>query len=211
MRVLVDGCTVRDVTARLGVNRSRAQALITSGALAAEKVGGQWIVPEAEVARLARIPRISGRPFDQSTAWRIIEQFESGERNHTGLYSMWGLLNSRSQARIGRVLPEFADMVQSPVDLRLGGRSAAAAHGAAVRPGLPHDVYMAEANAPAFVRWSGFERVTSAPNVTIHVVTADAWKLIESREFPLVAAWLDLADAGDRGAAEAMFRLQNRA
>jgi excisionase family DNA binding protein len=211
VRVLVDGCTVQEVSTRLGVNRARAQALVTSGVLAAERVGGQWIVPEAEVARLARIPRIAGRPLDQSTAWAQIDHFERGDRSIAALPAQWGALNARARTWIGRVLPEFADMASPPIDLRLGGTTAAHAHGAAVRPGPPHDVYLAAGAVPAFVKWSAFERVTSAPNIVVHIVSAASWDLLAERDIiPLVAAWLDLADAGDRGATEAMFTLKNR-
>ena len=54
--------TVEDASKRLGVGRARVNQLIRSGMLAAEKVGGIWLIDEQSVeARRNAAPK-AGRP-----------------------------------------------------------------------------------------------------------------------------------------------------
>ena len=192
----------------MGVSRSRVQALISTGQVAAENVDGRWIVSEAELARWERIPRLKGRPLSQQRSWHLIEDFDQGRRDVGELAMSRGALSARSKAIAGRVLPECLSMDGVPVEYRLGGPTAAAEHGAAVRPAV-FDVYIAGESLLDFSAWSGFARLTAQPNLIVHTVESSTWPHLAAG-LSLVVAWLDLADAGDRGAAEAMFALQSR-
>ena len=58
--------TVEDASKRLGVGRARVNQLIRSGMLAAEKVGGIWLIDEQSVeARRNAAPK-AGRPSASS-------------------------------------------------------------------------------------------------------------------------------------------------
>src|SRR6202011_4256903 len=56
----------------LGLHPSRIRALIVSGALAAEKVGGIWLVDRAAVAARNRQPVSAGRPLVPRNAWALL-------------------------------------------------------------------------------------------------------------------------------------------
>jgi excisionase family DNA binding protein len=201
--------TVQQAAARMGVGRARVQAMIMRGELAAEMVGGRWIVPIEEALRASRIPRGAGHPLDESTAWQIIRQFENGDRAATDLPSMWGALVTRAASFIGWVLPDRVDLAGCPIDIRLGGNRRAGELGVPVTSLPPHDVYLPNSAFAEFADWAGFHRVTGSPTIRLHLVSAGTWDDLRSG-VPLAACWLDLADAGERGAAEVLFELRDR-
>ena len=209
MSVLVDGLTVQQAASRIGVGRARVQAMIMRHELAAEMVGGRWIVPLEEASRAGRIPRGAGHPLDEATAWRIIRQFEDGTRSADDLSRMWGALVARATSCIGWVLPDHADLAGCPIEFRLGGNRRASDLRVAVTSLPPHDVYLPGSSFEKFVDWAGFSRVAGSPNIRLHIVSTDTWNDLGSG-VPLAACWLDLADAGERGAAEVMFDLRDR-
>jgi excisionase family DNA binding protein len=47
---------------RLGVSRRRVSAMVTQGLLKAQKIGKTLVVDEAEVDRLSKLDRPTGRP-----------------------------------------------------------------------------------------------------------------------------------------------------
>ena len=62
--------TVEDASKRLGVGRARVNQLIRSGMLAAEKVGGIWLIDEQSVeARRNAAPK-AGRPKREQIPFR---------------------------------------------------------------------------------------------------------------------------------------------
>jgi excisionase family DNA binding protein len=209
MSVLLDGLTIRQAAARIGVGRARVQAMIMRNELAAEMVGGRWVVPVEEALRAGRIPRGAGHPLDEATAWRIIGEFEDGTRHAGDLPKMWGSLVARATSFIGWVLPDHVDLSDCPIEERFGGSRQASDLGVAVTTLPPHDVYLLDSNFEAFADWSGFRRVTGSPNIRLHLVNVDTWNDLSSG-VPLAACWLDLADAGDRGSAEILFDIRDR-
>ncbi len=58
--------TVNDAAARLGITPARVRALITAGALKAERIGkpprGVYIIEEADLEAFARLDRPRGKP-----------------------------------------------------------------------------------------------------------------------------------------------------
>jgi excisionase family DNA binding protein len=207
--ILLDGLTVQQAAARIGVGRARVQAMIMRNELAAEMVGGRWVVPVEEALRAGRIPREAGHPLDEATAWRIIGEFEDGRRRAGDLPPMWGALVARATSFIGWVLPEHVDVAGCPIEVRIGGNRRASDLGAAVTTLPPHDVYLLGSTFAEFVDWAGFRRVAGSPNIRLHLVSAPTWHDL-SGGVPLAACWLDLADAGERGASEVLFDLRDR-
>jgi excisionase family DNA binding protein len=203
----MDGLTVREAAARMGVGRARVQAMIMRGELAAESIGGRWVVPVDEALRAGRIPRVAGHPLDEATAWRIVGEIDNGARDSIELSQQWGALSARAKSFIGRVLPDRADLEGCSVDIRLGGNRRASELGASVTALHPHDVYLLDSTFNVFADWAGFARVAGAHNVRMHLVNSSTWQLLDTG-LPLAACWLDLADAGDRGASEVMFDLK---
>lgn len=59
--------SVAEAAGRLGVNVQRVHQRIADGSLPAERIGHQWTIDEADVARLAGRP--TGRPLSARSAW----------------------------------------------------------------------------------------------------------------------------------------------
>ncbi len=51
-----------DAAKRLDLSARRIAAMITQGIIRANKVGNTWIIDEAEIARVRKLPRPPGRP-----------------------------------------------------------------------------------------------------------------------------------------------------
>lgn len=114
--------SVAEAAVRLGVNVQRVHQRISDGSLAAERVGHQWTIDEAVLARLDRRP--AGRPLSARSAWAMVQVAAVG-RPSPGLTSV-----ERSRAR-ARVRELFADAARlaAPQD----EESAAEALGARLR------------------------------------------------------------------------------
>lgn len=62
--------SVAEAADRLGVNVQRVHQRIADGSLPAERIGHQWTIDEADVARLAGRP--TGRPLSARSAWMLV-------------------------------------------------------------------------------------------------------------------------------------------
>ena len=96
-------------------------------------------------------------------------------------------------------------LIYDPTPKKTGGWPAA------TRPFHPPlDVYVADALASSYPFSIGLRPFTAEPNVTVHTVTHQQWENFgQSRTMSLVVAYLDLMEAGDRGAAEVYRLLQS--
>lgn len=61
--------SVSQAADRLGVNVQRVHQRIADGSLPAARVGRQWVIAEADLARLDRHP--AGRPLSPRSAWEV--------------------------------------------------------------------------------------------------------------------------------------------
>lgn len=61
--------SVSEAAGILGVNVKRVHQRIADGSLSAERVGHQWVIEEADLARLDRRP--AGRPLSARSAWAL--------------------------------------------------------------------------------------------------------------------------------------------
>jgi excisionase family DNA binding protein len=203
MAELVEGFTVREASDALGVSRVRIQHMITDESIRAELVGSRWIIPRHEVFRMQRLPRHGGRPYSAGTCWEIIDDLEAGRRPLDWLSEHWYRLTGRARSVTGRMLPDLIADVFDDQRVVLGGAHAAAILGAATRPFQPPlDVYVGDASASRYMSSIGLRPFTAEPNITVHIVTDQQRENFgQSRTLTLVVAYLDLMEAGDRGAA----------
>ncbi len=74
---LVD-VSVAEAAARLGVDRSRVQRMLRDGALPGRRLGREWLVDGAAVARLAENPHRGGRPMAPARAWGLLDLLDGG-------------------------------------------------------------------------------------------------------------------------------------
>lgn len=163
------------------------------------------------------MPRLTGRPYSEATAWKLIGELNHGILPLAWLDDNWHKLRRRARVIAGRALPELVDsLLQTPEPLTfaLGGAFAAAHHGAATRPMTPPlDVYVTDTELERFAASIEFTEITATPNITIHAVSTDSWTGLDFGygTTDLVTAWLDLSEAGDRASDEAWRALTNRA
>jgi len=64
--------SVPEAAAIIGVTDRRVRAMIANGLLAAERIGGRWLLPDTQVDRMAAAPRKPGRPYSPAHAWGLL-------------------------------------------------------------------------------------------------------------------------------------------
>jgi excisionase family DNA binding protein len=207
----LDVCSVREAANRLGVDRSRVQALISAGELRAEKVAGSWLIPMSELERRARSENAGGRPWSQHRAWAFLRAVEKGEVSPRDLRRHAWQLRRRARRVELDVLPELESQLLDDERVLVGGVQAGSRFGAAVRPQFPADLYVAERDLDAVIA-AHHLLAADVPRVVLHVVddSEGAASAQESGAVPLAAAWLDMFEAGDRSAREVEHELERR-
>ncbi|MEA2009719.1 MAG: helix-turn-helix domain-containing protein [Actinomycetota bacterium] len=118
--------SVAETAAILGVSDRRIRSMIADGLLAAERVGGRWILTDTEVARLKALRRQPGRPYSPAHAWGLLAI--AGGRTPS-----W--LSGTEQRRLTAVLADT-----SVEDLSPALRRRADHHEWYVHPGLVPDL-----------------------------------------------------------------------
>jgi excisionase family DNA binding protein len=209
---------VSDAADVLGVNRSRVRALIASGTLDAEKVGGVWLVDRTSVARRNRGQASAGRPFSPANAWALLFA-ASGEELPLGLgpSERWRVRRALESYGLNALRPRLARRAEPatywalPGELRalrdrdglvLSGASAAAVHDLGLVGANAIDAYVPARLALSLRREHALEAMSGPEsNVILRVVPDDAWLLDGRRFAPLAKVAVDLATYADPRAA----------
>jgi len=105
--------SVSQAARQLGVSVARVHQRIQDGSLPAERVGHQWVIDAADLARASQNP--SGRPLSPRSAWQLGSVAAGADAD----------LRSDQRSRARARLREFASLVES-VDEREEGVVAAA-------------------------------------------------------------------------------------
>lgn len=202
---------MQEAAERLGVHRSRVEALILAGVLPATKTGSQWVLARRELDLYDNVrPHRRGRPLGASMAWARIGRSDVVLRRREP-----GSLDADRRDLRGRAVHEslsvhpgvLAEGLEDP-EIRLGGRDAAIDAGAPLDPDGVHDAYLPARLAAAWRTGLRARPEREQPNVWLHIVPDDAWVEVEPRRhLGLFVAWLDLADRLDRGADVVLDRL----
>lgn len=66
--------SIPELAKRLNVNDSRARQLVQSGRIRGQRVGGRWIVDEADAVQY-RPGKPAGRPLSERSAWQLMSCF----------------------------------------------------------------------------------------------------------------------------------------
>jgi len=209
---------VSAAAAELRVHPSRVRALIASGALAAEKVGGIWLVDRASVASRSRQRSSSGRPLSAGNAWALLLA-ASGEdmpqgleasarwrvRQALGVYGLSVLrprLARRAEPSSYWALPGELRALRDRAELVLSGPSAAAEYDLGLVGSDALDAYLPAGLVASLQREHALERMSGPEaNVVLRVVPDDAWLLDGRRFAPLAAVVIDLCSYADPRAA----------
>ena len=191
----------------LEVTRRRAQALIEKGQLRAHRVGGRWLVERADVYQQRRMIARRGRPLKATTAWNML-QHATLPRDDDEQDAFRRLVLTRAEHRDAYIPPSLV------ADLRHNERHVLGGRVAADHAGLPAGT--SDDDLDVYLRASDLDELTNShvvrfdattPNLHLHIVAADAWPFTtDEHVVPLLVAWLDLADRGDR--AERLVREQ---
>jgi hypothetical protein len=202
----------------LGVVPSRVRALIASGDLAAEKVGGVWLVDPAGVAGRIRQQSPPGRPLSPGNAWALLLA-ASGEElpPELGPSARWRIRRALTTYGLDALLPRLARRAKASShwalagelralrerpDLVLSGSSATTAYDLGLLGSDAIDAYV-PARILASLEDEHALEPKSGPesNVILRAVPDDAWLLDGRRFAPLAAVAVDLRSYADPRAA----------
>jgi len=206
---MVELLPVIDAANQLGVRPSRVRALIASGALDAEKLGGVWLVDSASVAGRRREKALAGRPIAPRNAWALLLEASGNEiplefgaparwriDQALKIYGLDGLrsrLARRAQLSSHWALPGELRGLRERDDVVLGGASAAASYDLGIVGSDAVDIYIRDGIADRIRREHALQPISSADsNVILRLVPDDAWLLEGCRVAPLAAVALDL-------------------
>jgi excisionase family DNA binding protein len=215
---MVDLLSVSAAAGELSVHPSRVRALVTSGALAAEKVGGVWLIDRAGVDARNRQQASAGRPLSLANAWALL-LWASGEKfpSQLGPSARWRVRKALEIYGLDALRPRLAHRAKpfsywalpgelralhDRADLVLSGASAAAAYDLglvgpdSVDAYVPASLIASLQNEHALQRMSGPES-----NVILRAVPDNAWFIDDRQYAPLAKVAVDLCSYPDPRAA----------
>lgn len=202
---------VSDAAGRLGISEQRVRAMISAGAIEAEKAAGAWWIPVASLARLTTSPRQGGRPLSPASAWALL-LLASGEpadwasskvrwrmagtlKEH-GLAGTFGKLGRRAERHAHQAHSAELRRLAESDDLMLGGVSATGVYRLGLQGGHDVEAYVAASAVEKIAKRHGL--VTDGePNVVLRAVPDDVWALVRRPVAPIAAVLADLAEHSD--------------
>jgi hypothetical protein len=215
---MLDLLPVSAAADELSVHPSRVRALIASGALAAEKVGGVWLVDRASIAGRNRQQTSAGRPLSPANAWALLLA-ASGEELPSGLESSarWRVRRALEFYGLGALRPRLTRRAEPSSywalagelralrdrsDLVLSGPSAAAAYDLGLVGPDAIDAYVPASHIASLRREHALQLMSGPEsNVVLRAVPDGAWLLRGRRFAPLAAVAVDLCSYADPRAA----------
>lgn len=211
---MVDALSVSAAAGELNLNPARVRALIASGALSAEKIGGVWLVDRASVAGRKRRQTSPGRPLAPANAWALLLLASGSElpsqlaaparwrvRQALRVYGLEALiprLERRAEPIAYWALPGEMRALHERGEIVLSGASAAAAYEIGLVGSDAVDAYAPAGFIASLERAHGLQRVPGPEsNVVLRAVPDEAWVLDGLRFAPAAAVALDLCSYSD--------------
>jgi excisionase family DNA binding protein len=215
MESSVDRVPVAEAASRLGVSEQRVRAMIASGRLPAEKLGGIWLIPQRAISRDRRAAVRPGRPLSPAHAWAVLLlASDEDDLGWLGRQSRWRLRSALRRHGLGDLCGrlvhrgdvhryeahsgELAYLAQRP-ELMRTGPSAAGEHGLGLHGGSEFQAYVAADALAGFVEEHALEAVDPAGtgNVVLCSVPDDVWAHVARPVAPLAAVLVDLIESED--------------
>ena len=212
----------KEAARRLGVSQTRVRQLIGTGDLAADRVGGRWIVSDESLRRLGERQRPDGRPFSPRIAWGVLFEISgidpywlnaperSRIRRRVADHGWLGLApRLRSRSVVNRMSSHRSVPTQLELDPRivLGGMSAGLA---GLFAAGQCEGYVREDEFPEIVDQYRLDLSESQANVVLRVVPFHEWRFeATQRVAPFAVVAFDLIDAGDARSIEAGLSILN--
>jgi Transcriptional regulator, AbiEi antitoxin, Type IV TA system len=209
--ISVPSLPVSDAARRLGVSDQRVRAMISVGAVDAQKVAGAWWISAESLARAVALGRPAGRPFSPESAWSLL-LIASGELvswasprvrwrasvalKEKGLAESFGKLGNRAARHAFQAHPAELPRLAGREDLMLGGVSAAGTHRLGLQGGNEVEAYVAADAIEHVAQRHGLVRGSEA-NVVLRAIPEDMWPFLHSPVAPLAVVLADLAEHTD--------------
>lgn len=198
----------------LGVSRMQISRLVRQGDLRASRFGNALLIDEDSVSEYRELRPERGRPLSASSAWARIAResarLEAAANERQALESARHLAivaRRRADRHAYRVVPNRLPALLTDQRVVLSGADAGQHHGAPVRPGEPHPLYVSSADLDQLVVDHRLRDDGADPNAIVRVVSPDVW-ILHDRIAPLLVAAIDALDDGDaRSAAEILRHL----
>jgi excisionase family DNA binding protein len=196
----------------LGVSRMQISRLVRQGDLRASRLGNSLMVDPESVNEYRQLRPDRGRPLSPRNAWdRILRESmrlapADGERDLIEVARQLAIVARRRARRHAyRAIPNRLPALLEDPRVVLSGSNAGQRHGAPVRPGDPHMVYISSDDLPKLVADYRLRDDVNDPNVIVRVVADDEWIMSRRLAPPLVAA-IDALDEGDTRSAIEILR-----
>lgn len=209
--ISVESIPVSDAARRLGVSEQRVRAMISAGAIEAEKVAGAWWIPAQSLARAIAANHRGGRPFSASSAWALL-LIGSGERvewvspkvrwrvsvalGAQGLAAAFGKLGNRAVRHAFVAHPAELPRLANNGELMLGGVSAAAEYRLGLQGGEEVEAYVAAGILERVVKRHGLGR-DGESNAVLRAVPDNLWPVLCRPIAPIGAVLADLSEHSD--------------
>jgi excisionase family DNA binding protein len=200
---------VEEAARRLGVATSRVRALIASGGLRADKLGGRWLVEWDSVLARERAQAAAGRPLTARNAWALLSMASGELPPGLDVHARWRIGQSLDRHRLADLesrlerrarvhylwaLPGELRPLRAGQDVVLSGSSAAGELNLELLAPDTVDAYVPARSLEGLTGEHGLEPVAaSEANVILRSVPDDAWVLDGRRIAPRAAVGLDLA------------------
>ena len=212
---------VGEAAQRLDVNSARVRAMLASGQLAGDKVGGRWLVRDESIRRRQREHHGRGRQFSPANAWGLLflasgqpaPWLSGSERrrllrllDERRLEGLGGRFHQRAAVHSFTAHPGVLRHLSGEPGLVMSGISAARAHRLGLSGGESVDAYVPAAALSGLVSKYVLARPDGVPaNVKLRAVPSSIWPFTE-RVAPLAAVALDLAQEPDARSARVGLR-----
>lgn len=208
--------SVSEAGAQLGVNDSRVRALLASGQLAGEKLGGRWVVSRESVQSRLRLPKGHGRQLRPANAWSALSlasglDAQFGERrdrqrilrllDDRGIEGLLPRLRDRAAAQRFYCHPGALARLAGSDLLYLSGASAAGTHGLGLVAGEEVDAYVPHDVARTVAEKFGLEPRDPGANVVLRILPHEVGAPASGSVAPLAAVAVDLAEQSEARAA----------
>jgi hypothetical protein len=206
--ISVPSLPVSDAARRLGVSEQRVRAMISVGAIEAQKAAGAWWISTESLARAVALSRRAGRPYSPQSAWSLL-LIASGEPaawaspkvrrrasvalKEKGLAESFGKLGNRAEHHAFQAHSAELPRLSGRKELMLSGVSAAADYRLGLQGGNEAEAYVAADAIEHVAQQHGLVRGGEA-NVVLRAIPEGMWLVLRRPVAPIAAVLADLAE-----------------
>lgn len=220
--------SIAEAAHQLGVDRSRVEQLVRSGALPARRSGRMWLIDEAAVADRRRHPHLPGRPMAPGRAWALLDLLDGGPapwlspvgrsqvkaqiaRMQRGDAEVWRrALRARSDVARVLVHPSVVGKAREHPRVIVAGAAQASRAGAdLVAVGAVPELYLPAADWAALARQWQARLVGSGENLVVRVPRG-LWPFGERKSLGLAVLAADLLESAEPRAIRAGLLVMRR-